>query len=55
MIKCVKCGVSVEQKPLHRTTPFGQPPEWTCQDYNPDYEPSEFERDMSRILAEDNR
>lgn len=31
-MKCVKCGVDLREKPLYRTTPKGQPGQFTCKD-----------------------
>ncbi len=49
---CIKCGVSVMEKPLHRSTPKGDPnPKWVCDDCN-EVPISEERQEMIDILTE---
>lgn len=48
MIRCIKCNCSVMDRPLSRTGPFGEDPEWMCMPCIEKHEP-----ELAKNIKED--
>lgn len=47
MTKCIKCGCSMNERMLHRTSPIGKSANWMCMPCIEKYEP-ELAKDLKQ-------